>query len=92
MSIGPEEQLARQILDLATLTGWRVFRVENSTRLVRRRSGAMVRARNVNIGGVGFPDLVLVHEKQRRLLFRELKADGKYPEPDQREWMRVLLK
>lgn len=73
--IGPEEQLARQILDLAALTGWRVFRVENSTRVIRRPGGAHVRVRNVNAQGVGYPDLTLVHAKRRRLIFVELKRD-----------------
>jgi VRR-NUC domain-containing protein len=37
--------------------------------------------------GKGFPDLVLARE---RVLFVELKADGKYPGPDQRRWMERL--
>lgn len=70
-----EEQFARQVIELATVYGWRVFRVENSTREITRRSGARVRVRNINATGVGYPDLTLVRAKDRRLLFVELKRD-----------------
>ncbi len=91
MTIAPEEMLLRQILDLAAMTGWRAFHVSNSTREITRKSGARVRVRNVNPQGVGFPDLVLVHPKQKRTLYRELKDDGKYPTPEQRAWMDDLI-
>jgi hypothetical protein len=36
----------------------------------------------------GFPDLVLV--RAPRLIFSELKRDGKQPRPDQAAWLDVL--
>lgn len=36
----------------------------------------------------GFPDLVAV--KGGRLVFAELKAPGRYPTEEQREWLRAL--
>jgi hypothetical protein len=38
----------------------------------------------------GFPDLVLV--KPPRLIFAELKAEGKNPTPEQEVWLRALEK
>ncbi|MDP9265696.1 MAG: hypothetical protein M3O91_06215, partial [Chloroflexota bacterium] len=68
-----EEAFAQQVLKLAQLYGWLAFRVENSSRIVARRSGARVRVRNVNRGGAGYPDLTLV--RAPRLIFAELKRD-----------------
>jgi len=68
-----EAAWAAQVEDLALLSGFRVYRVTNSTREIVRRSGARVRVRNVNASGVGFPDMVLVHARRKLLLFVELK-------------------
>lgn len=38
----------------------------------------------------GFPDLVLVHARQGRVLFRELKAERGRVHPKQREWLEAL--
>ena len=38
----------------------------------------------------GWPDLVLVHTGQRRILYRELKTDVGRPTPAQREWLKAL--
>ena len=38
----------------------------------------------------GFPDLCLCHPVQHRLVFAELKLDGKEPTPEQREWLQAL--
>ena len=38
----------------------------------------------------GFPDLVLVHPRQRRVLFRELKAEAGTVRPDQKTWIATL--
>lgn len=38
----------------------------------------------------GFPDLTLVHEKQRRLLFWELKSQKGRATPEQKVWMATL--
>lgn len=39
----------------------------------------------------GFPDLVLVHPKQRRILWRELKSETGTPTPEQKVWISTLL-
>ncbi len=38
----------------------------------------------------GFPDLVMVCPGTGVLLFRELKREGEYPTPEQREWLSWL--
>jgi hypothetical protein len=38
----------------------------------------------------GFPDLVLIRRKDKRLLFRELKRDGKNPTPRQAAVLELL--
>lgn len=38
----------------------------------------------------GFPDLVLVHEKGRRIVFAELKSGVGKVSDSQREWLRLL--
>lgn len=38
----------------------------------------------------GFPDLVLVHPEHGRVVFAELKAEGRYPIPEQRKWLSAL--
>jgi hypothetical protein len=38
----------------------------------------------------GFPDLVLVHETQGRLLYRELKTQRGRIRPEQLAWLRAL--
>lgn len=39
----------------------------------------------------GFPDLVLVHPKQRRIIWRELKSETGTPTPEQKAWISTLL-
>lgn len=39
----------------------------------------------------GFPDLVLVHPKQRRVVWRELKSETGTPTPEQKVWISTLL-
>lgn len=38
----------------------------------------------------GFPDLVLVHPREQRIIFAELKRDGEYPKTEQRLWLAGL--
>lgn len=95
-----ETAFRNTIVELAEALGWRVFLVENSTREITRKSGARVRVRNINRGGAGFPDLVLVRRRDRRLIFAELKRDrgprggGAHnhvePGPDQEAWLDDL--
>lgn len=96
MSDQTEAQWAAQVEDLALIGGWRTYRVTNSTREIVRRSGARIRVRNVNSSGVGFPDIVAVNAKRRRLLFIELKrgkrkGGGTYTTTlEQNDWLDDL--
>ncbi len=38
----------------------------------------------------GFPDLVLVHPRQRRTLWRELKSEAGTLRPEQKKWLLTL--
>ena len=38
----------------------------------------------------GFPDLVMVHERNGATLYAELKRDGQHPTVDQRRWLHAL--
>lgn len=38
----------------------------------------------------GFPDLVLVHPKQRRVMWRELKSETGTTTPEQKVWISTL--
>lgn len=38
----------------------------------------------------GFPDLVLVHPRQRRILWRELKSETGTTTPEQKAWISAL--
>jgi hypothetical protein len=40
----------------------------------------------------GFPDLCLCHPELKRLVFAELKLDGKEPTEKQNEWLQGLAK
>lgn len=70
--------------------------MEQSTREIVRRSGARIRVRNISRQGVGFPDLVLLRARDRRLIFAELKRErdqrhhGAYLEEAQKEWLEDL--
>lgn len=77
-----EAQLQKAVIDYARTLGWRVahFRTGMNSR------GQYMTA--VQGDGAGFPDLIMVRRK--RLIFAELKQDGKYPSPNQREWIGAL--
>lgn len=72
------EAAARQL-------GWLVFHAPDN-RPIRAKSGRTYVQRVTP----GFPDLVLAHKTQRRVLYRELKtATGRVQAP-QVEWLEVL--
>jgi hypothetical protein len=73
-----EAGLQTSLIDAARWQGW----------LVYHPLPCQLRGRQLTAyqGDKGFPDLVLVHP-QGGILFRELKAEGAYPTPDQRKWL-----
>lgn len=95
-----ESQWRAQVNDLALMYGWRVYFVLNSTRVIDTRTRGRIRVSNVNPSGVGFPDMVLVRGRDRRLIFAELKRDrgprggGEHehvePTVEQRAWLADL--
>ena len=69
-----EAQLQTQVLALARAFGW------------TRRFHATIAIRSVP----GFPDLVLVHPGQRRVLWRELKTERGTVTGPQQDWLTDL--
>jgi len=78
-----ERELQDAVIELARLLGYRCahFRPAQTTRGWRTP---------VSADGAGFPDLVLAHPKQRRLLFVELKAARGRLSMEQVEWLDTL--
>ena len=72
----PENDLQRTVIDLAEMLGWRAYHVAKVKGQLRARTSP------------GFPDLVMV--RAPRLVFAELKADGKYLTQDQKLWKEAL--
>ena len=73
-----EAELQERVIRAARLLGWRHYHPPDN------RPGG--RAGRVQRVVPGFPDLVLVHATQRRILYRELKTQTGRVSPDQREW------
>jgi hypothetical protein len=75
-----ERDLSTYVVELARLGGWKL-RYHTYT------------SRGTSYGkpaAPGFPDWVLVHPEQQRLLFAELKSDTGVIRPEQREWLDAL--
>lgn len=81
-----EDALLRNVLQLAKLLGLRTahFRPARVGKPGEERYVTAVAG-----DGKGFVDLVIVGP--RGVAWRELKADGKYLEPEQRKWRDALL-
>ena len=77
-----ERDAQRTIIELARTLGWRVahFRPAETKKGWRTP---------VEADGAGFPDLVLTRD---RVIFAELKREGKSPRQDQVEWLNGLAK
>jgi hypothetical protein len=77
-----EDELLGNVLDAA-----KTFKLRTAHfRPAQVRSGKWVTP--VQGDGKGFPDVVIVGPGGS--LMRELKAEGKYPTPEQREWLAWL--
>ena len=87
MTLAPltERDFQRQVTELAELLGWQ---------WVHFRKAMNARGKHMTPVsgplGKGWPDLVLVRERDRRLIFAELKRDSTYPTPEQRSVMATL--
>ena len=75
-----EAELQANVVKTAHLFGWTVAHFRSVP--VKTNKGIRYMT-PVSADGKGFPDLCLVHGEHRRVLFRELKQDGRYPEPEQ---------
>lgn len=80
----PEADLQREVIRLARMYGWRIHHSRPSIDRSGKWSTAIT-------GDRGLPDLILVHNGQHRILFRELKREKGRVDPEQRAWMDALL-
>lgn len=79
-----ERDFQRAVMELAELSGWETLHVRTSMqqgRYMTATTGTMAK---------GWPDLVLIHRSQQRLLFIELKADKGRLRPDQSRVLSIL--
>lgn len=82
--ITSERDLLDQVLELSALLGWEAahFRPALTNRGWRTPVQGSL--------GKGFPDLVLVRERDRRLIFAELKSDVGRLAPEQERVLELL--
>jgi hypothetical protein len=77
-----EAECQRTIIEAAKLGGW----------LVHAERPAQTAGRHMTPiqGHAGFPDLVLVHQRRRQVVFIELKRKPNRVEPLQARWIETL--
>lgn len=85
--MGAEADYQQAIIDAARIYGWLVAHFRPAR---VRRGGREIYETPVAADGKGFPDLVLVHSKQKRALFIEVKSDAGKLTPDQKKWGEML--
>jgi hypothetical protein len=73
-----------KVLEVAELCGW--YAVHHRACRVGRKFMTPIQGP----GAEGFPDLVLCHPVQHRLLFRELKTDRGHLTAGQQRWVQGL--
>lgn len=83
-----EKEFQRAVLQRARDLGWKTAHFGNTVRIVRRRDGST--ATIPDRDAAGFPDLVLVRTKDKRLVFAELKARTGRMTDAQYEWLNEL--
>lgn len=80
-----EDELLSAVLEMARLTGWRVFHVRDSKRGVIQGPGCE-----------GFPDLTMGHPggggEHGRIIYRELKTEKGRLTKAQADWGALLLR
>ena len=79
-----ERDFQRQVIELAQMFEWRVAHFRTA---LNQRGHYQT---PVAADGAGWPDLVLVHERSGRILFRELKSDKGRLAQNQEDWGRWL--
>lgn len=79
-----ERELQSAVLECAELLGWLCYH----PRPARTADGWRTAAQGN--GASGFPDVVMAHSKQRRLLFVELKSAAGRLRPEQTRWLDTL--
>ena len=82
-----EADLLDSVLDLAQLLKWR--RVHFRPAMVAK-DGKLTYRTAVQGDGQGYPDLTMVHRKQKRLVYAECKSDKGRVSPEQKEWLDDL--
>ncbi len=78
-----EAEWQRRVILMAKDAGWLVAHFHPGIRRGRRMTA-------VSGDSVGFPDLVLCHNRTGRVLFVELKRDDGRTTPEQDKWLRAL--
>lgn len=75
------KELQAAVVDLARTLGWLVAHFAS---VPVKRGGHVIWMTPVQADGKGFPDLLLLRERQ---LFVEIKGDGDRLRPEQRRWL-----
>jgi hypothetical protein len=85
-----EAQFQLQVTSLAQLLGWHWVHVSYGPRL--NRAGAVARYTTPTTGTMakGWPDLVLVRAKDKRIIFAELKRETGTTRPEQEDVLNIL--
>lgn len=83
-----ETAFQAQVIAAAHDLGWRVAHFRSVK--VQRKDGSVHYTTPVQADGKGWPDLVLVRERDQRVIYAELKKVGEYPRPEQRAWLEML--
>ena len=86
----PEADLQDAVIQLLQLKGWRLLHSRPGMTSRVDRKGKPVWVTPLQ-GDPGFPDLEAAHAQLHRTFHAELKAEGRYPDRDQRLWLDVLL-
>ena len=79
-----ERDFQRSVMELAELSGWETLHVRTSMqqgRYMTATTGTMSK---------GWPDLLLIHRSQQRIIWAELKAEKGRLRPDQSRVLSVL--
>lgn len=82
-----EAAFQKQVIDLARLYQWECLHVGDARKIVHR-DGKPIAVPDPEVSGL--PDLLLVHEDRRLIVYAELKSQTGRLRPKQAEWLRRL--